>query len=181
MEWSFPKDQHNIPISNFSRQGSYQDSFGTYLAGLLLEIVAKDFSFGESPKLARTFLNDFLKFKRQYLHTIFALLDGFILPIGCSGTEWLAFFSQLLKIFSRLLDCTGHKNVLYGLLHSAYYLFSILVMYNSMSEMFFTPIGELGFALHDMFEVSLLSMEELPYNELVPTMEELRWMKTHDS
>lgn len=50
------------------------------------------------------------------------------------------------------------RNVQYGLSYSAYHLFNILEMYNPKFETFFTPIGELGFALHEMFEVSLLSM-----------------------
>lgn len=68
------------------------------------------------------------------------------------------------------------RNIQYGLPHSSYHLFNILEMYNPKSGTFFTPIGELGFALHEMFEVSL----ELPYEEIVPTSEELRRMKTQD-
>lgn len=43
------------------------------------------------------------------------------------------------------------RNVKYGLRHSAYHLFNILEMYNPKSKMFFTPVGELGFALHKIF------------------------------
>lgn len=63
------------------------------------------------------------------------------------------------------------RKIQYGLSHSAYNLFSILKMYNPKSRMFFTPIGELGFALHETFEVSLQSMGELPYDEIVLTTE----------
>jgi len=37
---------------------------------------------------------------------------------------------------------------------------------------FFTPVGEIGFALHEMFEVSGLTMEDLPYKEYIPSTEE---------
>lgn len=53
-------------------------------------------------------------------------------------------------------------------------------MYNPNTGMFFTPVGQLVFALHKMFEVSLLLMGEFPYEEIVPTMEQLQRMKTQD-
>lgn len=50
-------------------------------------------------------------------------------------------------------------------------------MYNLKSRIFFTPMGKHGFALYERFEVSLLTMEELPYEEIVSISEELWWMK----
>lgn len=69
------------------------------------------------------------------------------------------------------------RNVQYGLPHSAYYLFSVLEMYDSKSGTFFPLIDELDFAQHEMFEVSLLSMGELPYEDIVLMTQELQWMK----
>jgi len=34
--------------------------------------------------------------------------------------------------------------------------------------MFFTPIGEIGFAFHEMYKVSGLAIEDIPYEEYVP-------------
>lgn len=73
------------------------------------------------------------------------------------------------------------RTVQYSHPHSAYYLFSILEMYNPKSRTFFTPVGELGFAPYEMFEVYLLSIEELPNEEIAPAIEELRQIKTKDS
>lgn len=39
---------------------------------------------------------------------------------------------------------------------------------------------ELGFSLHEMFKVSLLSRGELPYEEYVPTTKELNQLKEKD-
>lgn len=66
------------------------------------------------------------------------------------------------------------RNIQYGLLQSAYHLFSILEMYNPKFGAFFTPVGKHGLALHKMFEVSSLSMGELTYEEIVPTIQELQ-------
>jgi len=38
---------------------------------------------------------------------------------------------------------------------------------------FFTPVGELGMALHEMWEVSALLMGSLPYKEYFPCEAEL--------
>lgn len=72
------------------------------------------------------------------------------------------------------------RNVQYSLPYSAYYLFSILERCTTQSKTFFTPIGELGFALYEMFEVSLLSIEKLPNEEIAPTTEELQRIKCQD-
>lgn len=47
-------------------------------------------------------------------------------------------------------------------------------MFNSKTGTFLTPIGELGLALHKMFEV--LSMGEVTYEEDIPTTEELNML-----
>jgi len=50
-------------------------------------------------------------------------------------------------------------------------------LYNSNTCIFFTPSRELGFALHEIFEVSGLPMRELPYEEYIPSTEELHLLK----
>jgi len=46
-------------------------------------------------------------------------------------------------------------------------------MYCLASGTFFTPIGELGIALYEMWEVSNLPMGSLPYEEYFPYAEEV--------
>ena len=53
----------------------------------------------------------------------------------------------------------------------------MLEMYNPSTTTFFTLSGELGFALHEMFEVSGLSMGEVPYEEYVLGAEELHILR----
>lgn len=74
----------------------------------------------------------------------------------------------------------GYRNVQYGFPHSAYYLFSILEIYNPKFGTVFTPMGELGLALHKIFEASLLSMGELSYKEIILRTHELQWIKKYD-
>lgn len=54
-----------------------------------------------------TFLNDFLKIKGLYPANNFHTFGWICLPTRCRGVEWLVSCSQILKLFSRILDCTG--------------------------------------------------------------------------
>jgi len=45
---------------------------------------------------------------------------------------------------------------------------------------FFTPVGEIGLALYELYEVSGLVMGDAPYEEYVPTSEELHLLKKED-
>ena len=70
----------------------------------------------------------------------------------------------------RVVSCAhGHVRVTL----SDYNFFGVLEKYNPDTCTFFTPVGEMGFALHVMFEVSELSMGDLPYEEYIPSTEEL--------
>jgi len=55
--------------------------------------------------------------------------------------------------------------------------YSILESYSPEMCIFFTLIGETRFALHEMYEVSGLVMEDIPYEEYIPSMNELYLMK----
>ena len=53
----------------------------------------------------------------------------------------------------------------------------MLERYNLETCTFFTPVGEMGFALHEMYEISGLAMGDTPYEEYIPITEELHLMK----
>jgi len=79
-----------------------------------------------------------------------------------------------------LLQCELYravKVVQYGIVPSHYHFFAMLEKYNPDTCTFFTPVGEMGFALYKMFEVSGLTMGELPYEEYIPGTEELHLLK----
>jgi len=52
---------------------------------------------------------------------------------------------------------------------SNHHFYAILERCNPKTCTFFTPVGEMRFALHDMFEVSGLVMGDTPYGEYVPS------------
>ena len=87
-------------------------------------------------------------------------------------TSWwgkmVSFILRELK--EPLLQCGLYptvRAVCYEIISSHYNFFEILEKYNPATCTFFTPVGKMGFALHEMFEVSGLSMGELPYEEYI--------------
>ena len=86
----------------------------------------------------------------------------------------------LKELEEPLLQCGLYhavKAVCYKIAPSHYNFFAILEKYNPDTCTFFTLVGEMGFALHEMFEVSGLSMGNLPYEEYISGTKELHLLK----
>ena len=58
--------------------------------------------------------------------------------------------------------------------------YAIFELYCPATGTFFTPIGELGMALHEMWEVSALRLGSLPYEEYFPCEAELTLLEKQD-
>lgn len=69
------------------------------------------------------------------------------------------------------------RSVQFGLPHSSPHFFCILETYNTKINTFFTPVGELRFALHDIHEILALSIDETPYEEYILGAKELLRLK----
>ena len=65
----------------------------------------------------------------------------------------------------------------YGLPQSTQYFYAVLERYNLETCTFFTLVGEMGLALHEMYEVSV---GDTPYEKYVPTSEELHLLRKED-
>jgi len=61
----------------------------------------------------------------------------------------------------------------YGIHISVVNFYSIFELYCPTTGTLFTPVGELGIALHEMWKVSALPMGSLPYEEYFPCEAEL--------
>jgi len=72
------------------------------------------------------------------------------------------------------------RAVQYGIPQSNQHFYAILERYNLETYMCFTPIKEMGLALHEMYEVSVLVIRDAPYEEYVPSTEELYLLKKSD-
>ena len=72
------------------------------------------------------------------------------------------------------------RAVQYDIPQSTQHFYAILERYNPKTCIFFTPIGEMGLALHEMYEVSGMMIGDAPYEEYIPSTEELYLLKKSD-
>jgi len=72
------------------------------------------------------------------------------------------------------------RAIQYGILQGSHHFYDILERYNPLIGTFFTPIGEIGFALHELYKVSVLVIGDAPYEEYVLTTEELHLLRKED-
>ena len=68
----------------------------------------------------------------------------------------------------------------YGIQMSVANFYTIFELYCPATGTFFTPVGELGMALHEMWEVSALPLGSLPYEEYFPCEAELALLEKQE-
>ena len=68
----------------------------------------------------------------------------------------------------------------FGIQMSAANFYDIFALYCPAIGTFFTPVGELGMDLHEMWEVSTLLMGSLPYEEYFPCEAELALLEKQE-
>ena len=68
----------------------------------------------------------------------------------------------------------------YGIQMSEANFYAIFELYCPATGTFFTPVGELGMALHEMWEVSALPLGSLPYEEYFPCEVELAHLEKQE-
>ena len=89
----------------------------------------------------------------------------------------LAYFREDLE---RLGLCEAVRATCYNIRMSATNFYAILELYSPSAGTFFTHVGELGMALHEMWEVSVLPMGSLPYEEYFPCEAELALLEKQE-
>lgn len=104
IDWGLTKSQDGVPIGNFKSQGPYQDDLDRYVTGILSGRIAKDQSLGELPRLANTFINDFLRVRGQFLAKNFCT-PGWIYSID--RMWWSKMVSFVLKIVKPTIKDIG--------------------------------------------------------------------------
>ena len=68
----------------------------------------------------------------------------------------------------------------YGIQMSVANFYAIFELYCPSTGTFFTPVGELGIALHEMWEVSALPLGSFPYEEYFPCEAELALLEKQE-
>ena len=87
------------------------------------------------------------------------------------------FLNELKELLVHSGLYSAVRAVQYSIPKSNYQLYAMLECYNLKTYTFFYPVGEMVFALHEMYEVSGLTMGDIPYKEYIPGTEEFHLMK----
>ena len=148
------------------------------VVGLQPGLYRPEFPVGETPASGGTFIHQFKAAGGNYPASDFRTLGWIHFQ---EKGWWHRLTGHVIDNLGRLLIKawlqTAGRAVKYGIPLSVPHFFALLEMYNPSSATFFTPCGELGFALHEMFDASGLSMGEIPYEEYVPGAEELQILR----
>jgi len=123
--------------------------------------------------MAQTFGNQSFKVHGNYPATDFRT-PGWIHPLKA---WWMDVTLYVLAHFEEDLERLGLYEAVratcYGIQMSVVNFYAIFELYCPGIGTFFTPVGELGMGLHEMWEVSALLMGFLPYEEYFPCEAEL--------
>ena len=158
-----PRYVPEVTLGDLGSKKVYRhDSHDREVLGLFSGLLRTDHPVGETPKLGTTFLNAFMKVGGDFP-------VEFRSPGWVHSTEkywWGRMVSFVLADLRGLLEQAklyqAVRAVQYGIPPSSQNFFGILERYNPLTGTFFTPVGEMGLALHELYEVSGLAMGILP-------------------
>ena len=85
-----------MSLGKLGTNEAYAASHGGDAFGLQPRLVKVEYPMGETPQLAATFINQFLKVRGDF-PTDFRLLGWFTLQISHGKVKWWALFSQSLR------------------------------------------------------------------------------------
>ena len=133
---------------------------------------------GETPQQVTTFINQFMVVKGDFPKSEFRVLEWIHSFEKSWWSRMVSFvLDELKELLMRFRLYIPVRTVQYGIPHGNHHFFAILERYNPETCTFFIPVREIRFALHEMYKVSGLVMEDLPYEEYISTIEELQLMK----
>jgi len=130
--------------------------------------------------MAQTFLNQFIKVKDNYPARDFR--DPSWVDLA-QKPRWRDLALYVLEFEAEVKKIGLHEVVratCHGMEISVPNFFAIFELYCPTMGTFFTPVGELGLALHEMWEISNLPMGLMPYKECFPCAMELEQIEKDD-
>jgi len=182
MQWQVARITDSVHVGKliilspgYTRMGPPRCILGLYPGNVL-----PDIPVGENPAVAQTFGHQFFKVCGNYLATDFRT-PGWIHP---PKARWRDLTLYVLAHFVEDLERLGLYEAVratcYGIQMSVANFYAIFELYCPAIGTLFTPVGELGMALHEMWEVSVLPLGPLPYEEYFPCEAELALLEKHE-
>lgn len=148
------------------------------ITGLLPGSFRHELPREETPEAANMFIRQYLEQNGIYL--VGFRVEGWVHPTNSRAwwtkltTHVVARFGQRLEDLNFMVPVLAMKN---GTLYSPPHLFGILERHCPQCCTFYTPIGEMGIAIREMFKVSMLPYGEFSYEEYIPTIKKLDELK----
>jgi len=93
MEWDLSKSISGVSLGKLGANEAYSAGHGKDVFGLHPRLVRAEYPIGETPQLATTFINQFLKVTGDF-PTDFHLLGWVHSPTSYSRAGWMALFLQ---------------------------------------------------------------------------------------
>jgi len=164
IEWDLTEEKSGVSLGWISHHTTVPLGYDRNVVGQLPSSLKTEYPIGETPHQATMFINQFMTVKGDFPKGEFRALGW----VHSSDKYWwsriVGFVFEDLK--DKLLQSSlsvAVRAVQYGILQSSHHFFIMLERYNPETCTFFTPVGEMGFALHEMYEVSGLAMGDIPY------------------
>jgi len=144
MEWDLSKSISVMSLGKVGVNEAYPAGHGRDIFGLHPGLISAEYPTGETPQLAATFINQFLKVRGDF-PTDFRPLGW----VHSSDKSWwgkmvgfvLTELGDLLKQ-ARLYHAV--RVVQHGVPQSSHHFYGILERYNPLTGTFFTLVGEMG-------------------------------------
>ena len=155
MEWDLTEEQSEVSLKQIFHHMAVPVDHDKNVVGLLPSSSEAEYPVGETPHLASMFINQFMDVKSDFPPGEFRALRW----VHSSDKYWwskmVGFVLEDLK--DELLQTglyTTVRVVQYGIPQSIHHFFAMLKRYNMKTCTFFIPVGEVGLALHETYEVS---------------------------
>ena len=136
------------------------------MLGLQPGLVRVEYPTRETPQLAATFINQFLKVSGNF-PTDFHPLKW---VHSSDKSRWGKMVCFILTELEDLLKQVGLyqavRVVQYGISQSSHNFYGVLEHYNAWTCTFFTPVREMEIALHELYEVSGLVIGVAPMKSM---------------
>lgn len=157
MDWHLTKHQDRVLLGDFGTTSAFSTNIGKHVTGLLASSLKKEYPFWETPRISSTFVNCFVTVHGNFPYHEFQPL-GWVHSSTKGRWSILPIFI-LKRLENQLMEMGLYRTVMaiqHGLPFSRFYFFSTLELHNLETETFFTSVGEMGLAFHELYKISAL-------------------------
>ena len=178
IEWERTKEQSEVFLEWISHHAAIPAGHDRNVVRVLSGLLKAEYPISETPRQASTFINQFMSVKGDFPRGEFQALGW----VYSSDEYWL---SRMVGIALEDLKQEPIQTSPYatvraiqcGILQSNHHFFAMLERYNPETCKLFTSVREIGFALHEIYEVSGLAIGDISYEEYVSSADELHMIE----